>query len=113
MRDKIENILSRMNSGQDEPNETIEKILNLKRPCDVKDRKGVEIHFGDTLIFADKVEWYRSEYGPKVSYGEMTKKDALEQIESLPYETIVIKSVQDYEWLLSDEIQSYWEIKNK
>ena len=81
-----------------------------RRPCDIKDRNGKEIFFGDKLIFADKIEWYRNEYWSKVAFGEITKEEALKEIENLPYEERIVKSVQDYEWLLSSEIQTYWEV---
>ena len=88
-------------------NNAIEKQWNSTK---IKDRNGWEIMFGDTLRFADKVEWYRSEYWVKVAVGLMTKEEALKEIESKPYEERKIGSVQDYEWLLSSEIQSYWEV---
>ena len=74
------------------------------------DRNETKIYFGDTLRFADKVEWYRGEYWSKVSLGIMSKKQALEEIESKLYEERLIEENQDFEWLLSSEIQSYWEV---
>ena len=74
------------------------------------DRNKNKIYFGDTLRFADKVEWYRNEYWSKVALGIMTKKQALEEIEAKPYEERLIEENQYFEWLLSNEIQSYWEV---
>lgn len=74
------------------------------------DRNKTKIYFGDTLRFADKVEWYRGEYWSKVALGIMSKKQALEEIEAKPYEERLIEENQDFEWLLSSEIQSYWEV---
>lgn len=74
------------------------------------DRNKTKIYFGDTLRFADKVEWYRGEYWSKVALGIMPKKQALEEIEAKPYEERLIEENQDFEWLLSSEIQSYWEV---
>ena len=76
----------------------------------VIDRNKNKIYFGHTLRFADKVEWYRGEYWPKVALGIMSKKQALEEIEEKPYEERLIEKNQDFEWLLSSEIQSYWEV---
>ena len=76
----------------------------------VIDRNKNKIYFGDTLRFADKVEWYRGEYWSKVALGIMSKKQALEEIEAKPYEERLIEEIQDFEWLLSSEIQSYWEV---
>jgi len=76
----------------------------------VFDRNKNKIYFGDTLRFADKVEWYRGEYWSKVALGIMSKKQALEEIEAKPYEERLIEENQDFEWLLSSEIQSYWEV---
>lgn len=78
----------------------------------VLDRNKQKIYFGDTLRFADKVEWYRNQYWAKVSLGTMTKKEALEKIEASPYEERLIEGKEDFEWLLSGEIQTYWEIVN-
>lgn len=82
------------------------------RPTGIKDRNGNMICFGDTVRFANKFEWYKNQYLGKVALGSMTREDALKEIESKPYEERLVKSVQDYEWLLSNEIQKYWEIYN-
>ena len=76
----------------------------------ILDRNKTKIYFGDTLRFADKVEWYRGEYWSKVALGIMSKKQALEEIEARPYEERLIEEGRDFEWLLSSEIQWYWEV---
>ena len=40
----------------------------------------------------------------------MTKDEEVAAIEKLPFKERVITSVQDYEWLLSSETQTFWEI---
>ena len=84
--------------------------FKMKQFTGVIDRNKNKIYFGDTLRFADKVEWYRGEYWSKVALGIMSKKQALEEIEAKPYEERLIEEIQDFEWLLSSEIQSYWEV---
>lgn len=77
---------------------------------DIRDKNDRLIRFGDKLRFTDKVEWYRNEYFAKVLLGSMTREDALKEIDKKPYEERTIESVHDYEWLLSSEIQAYWEV---
>lgn len=84
--------------------------LVRRDPTDIKDRNGKMIHFGDKVRFLDKVEWYRGEYWADVAVGNKTKEQALKEIDNQPYEERMVESVQDYEWLLSSEIQVYWEI---
>lgn len=77
----------------------------------IQDSKNNKIFFGDTLRFTDKWEWYRGEWAWKLlgKSGE-EKKKLEEEYEALPYEERKVQNVQDYEWLLSSEIQTYWEI---
>ena len=82
----------------------------VRQTTQIRDRNGKMIYFGDTVRFADKVEWYRSEYTGKLLLGMITKKDALKEINAKPYEERLVENVQDYEWLLSSEIQIYWEV---
>jgi len=77
----------------------------------IVDRLGKRIYFDDTLIFADKVEWYKGEFWSKVALGDMTKAQALAEINKLPYETRTV-SVPSFEWLTDEEIQKYWEVVN-
>lgn len=76
----------------------------------VKDKNGTDIYFGDKLIFADKIEWYRNEYWAKVATGAMTRTQALDEIDKKPYEERVVEGIEDYDWLLSNEVQTYWEV---
>ena len=82
----------------------------MRKPTDIIDRNGNMICFGDKLRFADKVEWYGREYIIDIMLGNKTREQAFLEIENRPYEERVVESVQDYEWLLSSEIQTYWEI---
>lgn len=103
-------ILEKLAKGKITVKQANKELLVFKRRCGIKDRNFKDIHFGDTLRFADKVEWYRGEYTAKVAFGSMTREDALKEIESRPYEERLVESVQDYEWLLSSDIQTYWEV---
>jgi hypothetical protein len=75
----------------------------------IVDRLGEKIYFGDTLIFADKVEWYKGEFWSKVALGDMTKAQALAEINKLPYEKRTV-SIHSFEWLTDEEVQKYWEV---
>lgn len=86
------------------------KVGTKGQDTSIVDRNGNKILFGDTMIFADKYEWNKSAYFSKILTGKMTKTEVMEEIQSLPYETRIVDSVQDYEWLLSSEIQTYWEV---
>jgi hypothetical protein len=93
----------------DYENNRLEKLV-MRKPTEIKDRNGNMIYFGDKVRFADKVEWYRGEYWADVMVGNKTKEQALKEINERPYEERTVESVQDYEWLLSSEIQTYWEL---
>lgn len=51
---------------------TISKLdlskFKMQQFTGIVDRNKTKIYFGDTLRFADKVEWYRGEYWSKVAY---------------------------------------------
>ena len=72
-----------------------------------KDKNWKDIYFWDIIQFSDKWERYRWWH---IFCDESTYKEILENHEKYPYERRVIKSIEDYEWLLSSEIQQYWEI---
>lgn len=76
----------------------------------LKDKNDKEIYFGDRLRFADKLEWYGREYSVKVIVGTMTKEEAMDEIRKKPYEERIVESIEDYDWLLSSDIQRYWEV---
>ena len=71
----------------------------------VKDKNDVEIYEDDIVRFADKYEWYRS---PFRSEDEI--KDILEDHVKYPYKQKLVKIPESYKWLLSGEIQTYWEV---
>lgn len=88
-----------------------EEELIIQQFTGILDSKKNKIYFGDTLRFSDKWEWYRGEWGWKLmGKSGKEKEDLLKEYESLPYEERLIESNQDFEWLLSSEIQSYWEV---
>lgn len=115
MKSKQIEILERLSVGdltiEQADKELLGVYIDSGRPCGVKDRTGREICFGDTVRFMDKWEWYRSEWVWKFlgTEGEEYRKLKLEY-DNLPFEERKIENVQDYEWLLSSDIQTYWEV---
>ena len=77
---------------------------------EIYDRNGQEIFEGDTLRFADKWEWHRGTFGGGWLATQADYQEVLTNHEKYPYEDRTITLPGDYEWLLSKEIQTYWEI---
>lgn len=73
----------------------------------VLDKNGTEIYDGDTLRFTDKWEWWRCSLG---FASHATREEVLSDHVKYPYEERTIALPADYSWLLSSEIQTYWEI---
>ena len=71
----------------------------------INDKSGVEICDGDIIQFSDKFEWYRS---PVMTKSEIDS--VLNDHVKYPYERRAVDIPECYEWLLSPEIQQYWEV---
>ena len=80
MKSKQIEILEKVAKGEITVEQADKELLVLyivsKRPCGIKDRNGKEIHFGDTVRFVDKWEWYKGEWAWKLmgKKGEERKK---------------------------------------
>lgn len=115
MKSKQIEILEKVAKGEITVEQADKELLVLyivsKRPCGIKDRNGKEIHFGDTVRFVDKWEWYRGEWAWKLMGKKGEERKKLEaEYEALPFEERLVENEQDYEWLLSSELQTYWEV---
>ena len=77
----------------------------------VVDRNKTKIYFGDNLRFVDKWEWYKGTWAWKLMGKIGEEREKLEkEYNELPFEERLIENKEDFEWLLSSEIQSYWEV---
>ena len=77
----------------------------------VPDMNGKEIFQNDILEFTDKWEWYRSKYAVKFWFAnEKETKKLQKQYDAEPMERRVISLPNDYDFLLSQEIQQYWKV---
>jgi len=77
----------------------------------LKDKDGDDVYFGDVLIFADKWEWYRAEYGLGLALaGGNRRAELLAQYEAEPEYYREVKGIEDYEWMICSDMQSYWKI---
>jgi hypothetical protein len=85
--------------------------LKMQQFTGVLDRNKTKIYFGDTLRFADKWEWYKGTWAWKFmgKIGEEREK-LQKEYDELPFEERLIENKDDFEWLLSSEIQSYWQV---
>lgn len=79
----------------------------------VKDRNGDSVFAGDTLRFVDKWEWHRGKFGGGWLATQSDYNEVLNDHEKYPYQDRVVELPKDYDWLLSSEIQSHWEIVKK
>lgn len=88
-----------------------EDELLIQQFTGIFDKNGVKIYFGDTVRFSDKWEWYRGEWAWKMMGKKGKELEVLKkEFDGLPYEERVVEDKNDFEWLLSSEIQSYWEV---
>lgn len=78
---------------------------------DSQDMDGQDIYEGDVLRFTDKEEWYRGKYWADYMFADAKgKEEIIKKLNAEPYEERVVNLPEDYEWLLSDEIQTYWKV---
>lgn len=88
-----------------------ESELKIQQFTGILDSNKVKIYFGDTLRFADKWEWYRGTWAWKFMGTSGEEREKLQkEYDELPYEERLVKNNEDFEWMLSSEIQSYWEV---
>jgi len=67
------------------------------------DRNKKAIYEGDILQFSDREEWYSN----TIMFQD---KSVLDDLEKFPYERRTVYMPDCYEWILSSEIQEWWEV---
>ena len=86
------------------------KPKTVSQYTDIKDSNGVDIFEGDVIQFADKWEWYRTNFAGGFLATDKDVDEVKNDHVKYPYERRVVEIPKDYEWLLRGEIQSYWEV---
>lgn len=94
------------------PNGRVDELLG-ELFTGIMDKNGAEIYEGDTLRFVDKWEWWRGRFAGGILASEADRNEVLTNHEKYPYEERTVELPADYEWLLSSEVQAYWEIVAK
>ena len=85
--------------------------LKIQQFTGVLDSKKNKIYFGDILRFTDKWEWYRGSWAWKLMGKTGKERQELEkEYNARPYEERLVENNEDFEWMLSSEIQTYWEV---